>query len=260
MAWGDTCGKIKLCFPKGALCAGFELSVDYFDEGFENNVFSTYWEGGEIPTNWISNNYCGNPGLTAGQANRDPGNLTVGCRTSSGVGPVVMSIEAGGVRPGSPPTDFGTGEDCVYDWGVGMNAFYNATPARQSAGLIQIRQYYDNEGNLYHGVIAKVYELNGSVYDIDLIPMSTGAAPVDGYVFRIDIEETTPDMYFTEFFVDGVKLHEDYYSWNLGSQTDSFSEERCYIPVSFTTMGLDPLEALVGKVRGYADYIAITVQ
>ncbi len=261
MAWGDTCGKIKLCFPKADSdpCPGFESSVDWFDEGFENNLFSTYWEGGDPPTGRIDNNYCGSPGLTAGQANRDPGNLTVRCRTSSGLGPVVMTIEAGGMKPGDPPTDFGSGEDSTYSWGVGVNAFYNSAPSRQSAGVIQIKQNYDDNGNLRTGVVARVVNLIGGMEETELIPMSTGATPVDGYTFRIEIEETTPDMYLCEFFVDGAKLHEEYAQWNLSNNTTSLGDERCDIPVSFTTLGLLPLESLVGKVRGYADYITISV-
>ena len=256
-------GKIVICCTCDTACENFPNSIQSLTDTFNQTYFQSGWTGATPPTSNISNNFLNYPTstvMTAGSSSGNPGNLTARTRTATGAGLFTMAIVADGCRPGDDPTING-GE---YGWGVGVNTWYNETPNRNSGAMIQIKTEKDNQGNVEYSVIAIVREAYpGSFFgetETELISPSANV-PSGGYDLAMDVVETSADIYTVRFFANSTSplLTLTGQRFNLGGSTTALDGERCDMPVSFSTLGLDIVEAITSKERGSCESFSVTV-
>ncbi len=256
-------GKIVICCTCDTSCANFPNSVQSLTDTFNQTYFQSGWTGATPPTSNIANNTLNYPTgtwVTAGSSSGNPGNLTVRTRTASGAGTFTMSIVADGCRPGADPTVNG-GE---YAWGVGLNTWFNETPNRNSGAFIQIKTEKDNQGNVEYSVIAVVREAYpGSYFGETVTELIAPSAilPVGGFDLAMDVVETSADLYTVRFYANSSShlLSLSGQRFNLGGSTTALDGERCDMPVSFSTLGLDIIEAITNKERGTCESFSVTV-
>lgn len=256
-------GKIVICCTCDTACENFPNSVQSFADTFNQTYFQSGWTGATPVTSNIANNTLNYPAetwMTAGSSTGNPGNLTVRTRTASGAGLFTMAIVADGCQPGADPTV----NNSEYNWGVGLNTWFNESPNRNSGAMIQIKHTKDSNGIVKYGVIAVVREAYPGSYfgetETELIAPSA-TLPVGGFDLAMDIVETSADLYTVRFFANSTSplLTLTGQRFNLGGSTSALDGERCDMPVTFTTLGLDIIEAIVNKKRGTCESFSVTV-